>query len=236
MIRFHGLASSRPPYRPQRNTSPQAVMKDRHSRSGVTQKFETARKSGAGAHNWGSFAKEGEYEFAAGQDASAEALADGNENGVFDMDEGQAQVQVPLPKKADAEDMVSVSDGDGVSVGGGPGTSPSESMSSLESAGRVNGGAGQRRMSNVTEEERERARTYREGMKKKQGSECAVGLLGLPLLPHHLGLQAAQRSPLIVPGVDLAGIARTSYGIAQSPPTTYNLATSPTKSKTYVRW
>ena len=44
-------------------------------------------------------------------------------------------------------------------------TSPSESMSSLDSAG----GRGGRRMSNVSDEERERARVYREGVMGKGG-------------------------------------------------------------------
>lgn len=45
--------------------------------------------------------------------------------------------------------------------------SPSDSMSSLESAGAKGPGAGQRRMSNVSDEERDRARVYREGVMNK---------------------------------------------------------------------
>jgi hypothetical protein len=45
-------------------------------------------------------------------------------------------------------------------------TSPSDSMSSLDSAAGIKGG---RRMSNVSDEERERARLYRETFKHHGG-------------------------------------------------------------------
>lgn len=97
--------------------------------------------------------------------------------------------------------------------------SPSDSMSSLDSVGHGNKGhgPGQRRMSNVSDEERDRARVYREGVMNK-------GRESRPLQPSKYRL-------LNSPAVDLAHIAKTSYGIAQSPPNTHVFGTSPTSYK-----
>jgi hypothetical protein len=90
--------------------------------------------------------------------------------------------------------------------------SPSDSMSSLDSAGSKGPGMGQRRMSNVSDEERERARVYREGVMGR-GRESSRDCLA--------------QTKLTAIAVDLAGIAKTSYGIAQSPPNN-SFGTSPT--------
>jgi hypothetical protein len=71
---------------------------------------------------------------------------------------------------------------------------------------------GQRRMSNVSDEERERARVYREGVMGR-GRESSRDCLA--------------QTKLTAIAVDLAGIAKTSYGIAQSPPNN-SFGTSPT--------
>jgi len=204
--------------RTERNQNPAALLKDRHSRSGLN-KNELQRKQGAGAHNWGSFRQEGQYESQADNDIE-------DEREIFDM-EGDGDIVTPMlnvNKKVegdvdggvdpvnDVNDVVAdrMATANGNDVEGGIkdlAHSPSESMSSLESAeaqNKMNDGGGiagrqpMRRMSNVSDEERERARVYREGVMNKGG-------------------------------VDLAHIARTSYGIAQSPPNSFS--TSPTKGK-----
>jgi len=179
--------------RTERNQYPAALLKDRHSRSGLATEKEVQRKKGAGAHNWGAFSEENDMEAAANRDAFAEAEADG----MFDMEDGVA----PLPDAPGMPDGVAAAlktdttpyktSDDVIS------TSPTESMSSLESLAPTKG----RRMSNVSDEERERARLYREGIMHKGHGH------GRP---------------------SLTNIARTSYGIATSPPT--GLATSPTKA------
>ena len=130
----------------QRNQAPAALLKDRHSRSGLPLKAELARKNGAGAHNWGSFKEEGDLEQQAFNDADAE---------VFDMDAPVgAEPIIPTAKHAEADTIA---------------TSPSESMSSTSDAGvgEVKPVQLNRRMSNVSEEERERARVYREGVVRR---------------------------------------------------------------------
>lgn len=192
--------------RTERNQHPAALLKDRHSRSGLIHQSELARKNGAGAHNWGSYSQENDLEAAARRDADAEAEADEGGNagagdgadveGVFDMEGDEGLGPLPVPKGPKGMEVANGVDGE---AGKGKqddaiSTSPTESMSSLDSVG----GQGQkgRRMSNVSDEERERARAYREGVMHK----------GQP---------------------DLAHIARTSYGIAQSPP---SFSTSPIKA------
>jgi len=177
--------------RTERNPFPAAVQKDKHSRSGLV-KSESLRKQGAGAHNWGSFKEEGAYKSQADADAA-------DEQAIFAMEE-QGDNVAPLNAKQAHDPILdtSVANGD-VEGNKGIAHSPSDSMSSIDSV-NINGKAGQRRMSNVSDEERERARVYREGV---------------------MG-----RGP-----VDLAGIAKTSYGIAQSPPNNYVLGTSPTARK-----
>lgn len=192
--------------RTERNQYPAALLKDRHSRSGLVHQTEVARKNGAGAHNWGSYTEESDLEAAARRDADAEVEADGGEpravaqapQAMFEMEGEESLGPLPVPKavleitrvngyadKGNHDDAIS--------------TSPSESMSSLDSVGGHGLGQVQkeRRMSNVSDAERESAKVYREGVTRN-------GQL-----------------------VDLAHIARTSYGIAQSPP---SFSTSPIKA------
>lgn len=153
------------------------MLKDRRSRSGLTNQSETQRKNGAGAHNWGSYEQEGELEAAATRDAAEE------QDVVFDMEGDNANENTELkvgplgrvPKATDGEALEGQDKGVDRDV---IATSPSESMSSIDSAV---GGKG-RRMSNVSDEERDRARLYREGVKAKGGkSGCSVvqGSIGL---------------------------------------------------------
>lgn len=156
----------------QRNNYPAAQSKDRHSRTGLT-KSEFERKGGAGPHNWGSFTEEENLAYQGGVDAQLETA-------MFDDSTDVAKPSAEATADADEE-------ADNVS------TSPANSMSSL-------GGPGQRRMSQVSDEERANALRYREG-----------------------GVQQK--------GIDLASIARTSYGVAQSPPAASMLSTSPLRTK-----
>lgn len=131
------------------------MQKDKHSRSGLV-KSESLRKQGAGAHNWGSFKEEGAYKSQADTDAA-------DEQAVFAMEE-QGDNVAPLNAKQTHDPILdtSVANGD-VEGNNGIAHSPSDSMSSIDSV-NINGKAGQRRMSNVSDEERERARVYREGV------------------------------------------------------------------------
>lgn len=164
------------------------MLKDRRSRSGLTNQSETQRKNGAGAHNWGSYEQEGELEAAATRDAEQE------QDDVFDM-EGDLQTNQNandnengheggykvgplgrLPKAADGEAL----EGQGGNVERDViATSPSDSMSSIDS---VAGGKGGRRMSNVSDEERERARLYRENVKHKGGKLVCESRRGILML------------------------------------------------------
>jgi len=123
-------------------------------------------KQGAGAHNWGSIRQVGDME--------SQAEADAGE-GMFDMDnDNDAVGELPAtPKQRGAS-------GDNLDMAMGAGankdlmkdaisTSPTDSMASLDSVSPKDGGPGGagakgRRMSNVSDEERERARVYREGV------------------------------------------------------------------------
>ena len=131
------------------------MQKDKHSRSGLV-KSESLRKQGAGAHNWGSFKEEGAYKSQADADAA-------DEQAIFAMEE-QGDNVAPLNAKQAHDPILdtSVANGD-VEGNKGIAHSPSDSMSSIDSV-NINGKAGQRRMSNVSDEERERARVYREGV------------------------------------------------------------------------
>ncbi|WVQ85188.1 hypothetical protein IAT38_007353 [Cryptococcus sp. DSM 104549] len=177
--------------RTERNQYPAALLRDRHSRSGLT-KTELAHKGGDGAHNWGSLRGEGEAEAGGRLDAAADLSAQpGPADEELDelLDE---PVGADLANGTDAGNDFKASTT-------GLGQSPTDSISSLGSAVSDAGAAkpafGGRRLSAVTDEEREKARLYRESCMHKTG------------------------------GVDLAHIAKTSYGI-QSPP-----AVSPTKAK-----
>jgi len=139
----------------QRNPFPAAVQKDKHSRSGLV-KSESLRKQGAGAHNWGSFKEDGAYRIQADDDAA-------NEQEIFAMEERDDNV-APLTGRKQSHDPIldaSAANGD-VEGSKGIAHSPSDSMSSIDSVNSNKGG--QRRMSNVSDEERERARVYREGV------------------------------------------------------------------------
>ncbi|WVR03271.1 hypothetical protein IAU60_000262 [Kwoniella sp. DSM 27419] len=181
--------------RTERNQYPAAMQKDRHSRSGLS-KTELAHKGGDGAHNWGSHRHQGADEAGGVADADAERE-------MFNLDEDQLAPLhiVTQPKPSDAGNDIR---GD---VEGNIARSPSDSMSSIDSASSdADAGTGAkpilggRRMSNVSDAERDQARSYREGLMNKGG-------------------------------VDLANIARTSYGVAQSPPTNQYIGTSPTKAR-----
>jgi hypothetical protein len=162
------------------------VLKDRHSRSGLL-KSELERKRGAGAHNWGSFAQEGQYESLADADAQrdigdldasdlvnnegdeAELNADADADVLADLpsDQGgiggtadETGINPDVPKDFTRETARAIVDANGVA------RSPTDSTSSLDSAR-----GGQRRKSSVSEEEREKARLYRERAMHK-GGEC----------------------------------------------------------------
>jgi hypothetical protein len=143
--------------RTERNTSPAAIMRDRHSRTGLN-KSEFERKGGAGAHNWGSINDEERAEHDGRLDAQLETAM---------FDDGEA------PADSDKVDDLPERE---------PVVAP------------------QRRMSQVSDQERADALRYREGGLKQNG-------------------------------VDLANIARTSHGIAQSPPANSVLGTSPLRQK-----
>jgi len=104
---------------------------------------------------------------------------------MFEMD-GDGEGPVPTPSGNDPVGQAGDMDGSVGSIGmgvmgskvgergDGVAISPSESMSSTDSdvgAGQVGvkPGVGGRRMSNVSDEERERARVYREGVMNKGG-------------------------------------------------------------------
>jgi len=185
--------------RTERNQYPAALLKDRHSRSGLT-KAETDRKHGAGAGNWGSHAQEGEFERQADDDAT----------GMFDMDDNDNDEVMPLktPQQTKRKDSAA-DDEEGQVINKdmmkeAVATSPADSVHSSSSQNDGKRPGQGRRMSNVSDEERERARVYREGVMAGGGP------------------------------VNLANIARTSFGVA-SPPNGNGFAslagTSPTKTK-----
>ncbi|WVQ76866.1 hypothetical protein IAR50_006540 [Cryptococcus sp. DSM 104548] len=177
--------------RTERDQYPAALQKDRHSRSGLN-KTELAHKQGSGRHNWGSLRTKGEDEVSGHDDGQREVLAE------------------PIPDEAaDVFDFELASEGHDFKGGldiqqrdaafetQGVATSPTESTNSLDSVDRPEFG---RRGSSVTDQERERARHFREGVLHKKAGR----------------------------GIDLADIAKTSYGIAQSPPNNSYIGTSPT--------
>lgn len=190
--------------RQQRNQDPRALLKDRHSRSGLT-KSELMRKNGAGAHNWGAFAQEQETTALAEGDARTE------QQGMFDMDGAGPEANDAVPEMGGARPRGSVSsnstDDDVMNMGMSStlaankdvvATSPTDSMSSMTSAGdgassptapRAMPG---RRMSNVSEEEREKARSYREGVMHKGGK--STGFSQAPLVHRSFTLLQALTS------------------------------------------
>ncbi|KAL1409651.1 hypothetical protein Q8F55_003647 [Vanrija albida] len=157
--------------RTERNNYPAAVLKDRHSRAGLN-KSEMERKGGAGVHNWGSFAEEENLEYQGDMDARLETA-------MFE-DDDVTKDAAEETQSADTED--------------------SAELAELGSTNARPIATGQRRLSQVTDEEREAALRYREGGLKQNG-------------------------------VDLASIARTSYGVAQSPTNSSVLSTSPLRTK-----
>nr|ODN88965.1 hypothetical protein L203_02371 [Cryptococcus depauperatus CBS 7841] len=182
---------------------PAAVLKDRRSRSGLT-KTEWNHKNGDGAHNWGSLRSKGDDELTGNIDAQNEAEVAVDEapaNDMFDFDEELVESAGPdLPADAgnDFKPTAPFAHGD-IEGQARVTASPTESTSSFPyEEGRPETG---RRMSAVTDEERDRARMFREKGQYKKG------------------------------GVDLAHIAKTSYGIAQSPTDSYMGAVSPTANK-----
>jgi hypothetical protein len=98
-------------------------------------------------------------------------MADGDaadERAIFEMEQEQDDGVSPLVKgngnKKASDPILDAANGDDVEGNKGIAHSPSDSMSSLDSAGGKAPALGQRRMSNVSDEERERARSYREGV------------------------------------------------------------------------
>lgn len=97
-------------------------------------------------------------------------MADGDaadERAIFEMEQERDDGVAPLAKGNKGSDpILDAVNGNGGDVEGSKGIahSPSDSMSSLDSAGGKAPALGQRRMSNVSDEERERARVYREGV------------------------------------------------------------------------
>lgn len=151
----------------QRNTYPAALNKDRHSRSGLASPTERDRKHGAGAHNWGAFSQEGEYEAMARRDADEE-----QEGGA---DENLADQVAELPSGS----KVTGANTGGQSV---EAVSPTSSMASFDSSTSAQNneasvpkdikqapGMGGRRLSNVSDEEMAKARNYREGVRAQGG-------------------------------------------------------------------
>lgn len=144
----------------------------------MNQPSEVQRKNGAGAHNWGSFKQEGEMELAADADAQLEG------EDIFDMEsDNVSPLRNNKAKRDDNGDQELDGLADTKDLKDVISTSPSDSMSSLDSADgqgknhRGHPGAPQRRMSNVSDEERERARVYREGALGKGGEH--ILLLGM---------------------------------------------------------
>lgn len=155
----------------QRNQYPAAVLKDRHSRTGLD-KTQWNHKNGDGAHNWGSTARKGDDEASGRLDGEAEAEAALDElpsSDVFDLDEEINDPVGAMPVTDSGNDFKPMDLGKRGSIQGQSNiaTSPTDSMSSLDSADRPGMG---RRMSAVSDEEREKMRLYREGvLHKKQG-------------------------------------------------------------------
>ena len=178
------------------------------------------------------------YETQADADAVVENDDTPAEAGVFSMEGEEAVPKKDLvhPNGGDFRDEgIKVDPKDIGAVKDMIATSPCESMSSLDSAsnGRIEMG---RRMSNVSEEEREKARAYREGVRgeMKRGGKSqqvvyiilSISRISVASLDRARAKAAASvghsRQEADVLGVDLAHIAKTSYGIAQSPPSRYN--------------
>ncbi|GMK54666.1 hypothetical protein CspeluHIS016_0112520 [Cutaneotrichosporon spelunceum] len=84
--------------RTERNTSPAAIMRDRHSRTGLT-KSEFERKGGAGAHNWGSLNDEERAEYDGKLDAELETAMfdDGTEGAEGDADKVEEMAEREAP-------------------------------------------------------------------------------------------------------------------------------------------
>ncbi|ODN83776.1 hypothetical protein L198_07672 [Cryptococcus wingfieldii CBS 7118] len=184
-----------------RDTYPAAVQKDKHSRSGLT-KTELAHKSGAGRHNWGSLRTKGDDESTGRQDGDLEVLDEpipdeATDIFVFESEGDEFPVGRNLASDAGNDFKgLNIQQRDAKFESQGVATSPTESTGSLDSVDRPDLG---RRGSSVTDQEREKARHFREGVLHKKAGR----------------------------GIDLADIAKTSYGIAQSPPTNSYIGTSP---------
>ena len=115
---------------------------------------EALKKNGAGAHNWGSFQQEPEFELEGDLDAQRA------------LDDNVANENLADEAKDDLSDIQ---------------TSPSSSNSSLETAAVLGGAVNipGRRLSNVSDEEREKARVYREGVIKRGGEYSGANLLSI---------------------------------------------------------
>ncbi|ODN75496.1 hypothetical protein L202_06626 [Cryptococcus amylolentus CBS 6039] len=187
--------------RTERDTYPAAVQKDKHSRSGLT-KTELAHKSGAGRHNWGSLRTKGDDESFGRQDGDLEVLDEpipDEATDIFDFESEGDDFPVGRNLTSDAGNDfkgLNIQQRDAKFESQGVATSPTESTGSFDSVDRPDLG---RRGSSVTDQERERARHFREGVLHKKAGR----------------------------GIDLADIAKTSYGIAQSAPTNSYIGTSP---------
>jgi hypothetical protein len=190
----------------QRNQNPAALLKDRHSRTDRA-KTELNHKDGGGAHNWGSLSREEQYESEARADADKE-----RDEGVFDMENENEQV-APLPQRKASGDVDA--NGNANSGAAFEAVSPTDSMSSLDSAASAPKGlqAVGRRLSNVSDEERDKARQYREGVRASGGESsrrrrcCA-----------ELTQQALRASPTLPRRLLVCRRRRTATALARRPP------------------
>ncbi|ORY26510.1 hypothetical protein BCR39DRAFT_541053 [Naematelia encephala] len=139
--------------RTERNQYPAALVKDKHSRSGLDNQL---RKNGAGAHNWGSYRERGQHEISGDHDADVDLSNANFEDGPVTgqkVGDGEIDDLAPLPKingNGDGQIVHNVDLAKEVIS-----TSPTDSMSSIDSPGVV------RRMSGVSEEERKEAGVFR---------------------------------------------------------------------------
>ncbi|KAJ9120135.1 hypothetical protein QFC22_003033 [Naganishia vaughanmartiniae] len=142
--------------RTERNIYPAALAKDRHlSKSGLD---KSLRKNGAGAHNWGSFEEQAHpYVHHTFDDAKLPPPSQPSKVGEEDVDlgnDGAAQ---------DDQLAASPSAAAAINIDGG---------GEQAEKGVPNGGM-QRRMSNMTDEEREKAKAWRHGALNRDSLDLA---------------------------------------------------------------
>ncbi|KAL7420359.1 hypothetical protein Q5752_005329 [Cryptotrichosporon argae] len=194
--------------RTERSQAPAALLKDRHSRTGLT-KTEQGHKHGAGVHNWGSFTEEGRLESQGASDAAMDNLFDDgadNEADDSNVDEGEADDDNDsvgeLGRGLGVTQRVAAGEADMMAAPKDAKASPADDASDAAHSPTDARPVPGRRMSSFTPEEWEQAKLFRERGIRKDSKD-----------------------------LDLAHIARTSYGVSQSPPSVGAFATSPTKIK-----